>query len=113
MKTKKKIYGLASILWAALILFLSWNPGLQAPFDLKVIPIDKVGHLFFYLIFSFLTLGAINKKNLVFSLCCAFGLLMECLQYFFFPGRHFELLDVLSNVIGVYLGILLYTKLKI
>ncbi|GJM33681.1 MAG: hypothetical protein DHS20C18_26820 [Saprospiraceae bacterium] len=44
---------------------------------------------------------------MAFVICSAYGILMEIVQYSFFPGRYFELNDIIANIIGALLSVLL------
>ncbi len=83
---------------------------------IDIIGIDKVGHLVFYTMLSFLWSGAcLRVKRYIFFvifLCTTFGFLMEILQFYLFIGRSFELFDALANFTGVLIGIFLYHTLN-
>ena len=40
--------------------------------------------------------------------CLGFGIMLEFIQYYFFPARQFEYLDMLANAIGISLGWMTY-----
>ncbi len=40
-------------------------------------------------------------------ICCSYSFIIECIQYFI-PNRMFDLLDMLANVLGTVLGVILY-----
>jgi VanZ family protein len=37
-----------------------------------------------------------------------YGILMEIVQYTFFPNRYFEVLDILANIMGIIISIVIY-----
>ncbi len=39
--------------------------------------------------------------------CCSYSFIIECIQYFI-PNRRFEFLDMLANVLGTVLGVIIY-----
>ena len=79
---------------------------------------DKVGHLVFYGILTFLIAYGfykvknqfINKKTLFIALIISsvYGICMEIMQYSFFPNRYFEILDIIANISGSIVGILFF-----
>jgi VanZ family protein len=104
------------IIWAVIILFLSLSSGVKIPESMSDLTgTDKIGHLVIYAIFSFLAfLGVYNGRKempdnfnalLVVGLCSIYGVLMEILQFTFFPGRYFEFLDIIANIIGSFTGL--------
>jgi VanZ family protein len=76
--------------------------------------IDKLGHLGFYAILTFLWYMALRKKkmhkNVVFVLFILLGALMEFLQTQLALGRIFEWNDLLANIIGAIIGRNLYLR---
>ncbi len=70
---------------------------------------DKASHFVAYLLlFMF-----VRKVHIRFNyltcvvICCSYSFIIECIQYFI-PDRQFDLLDMLANVLGVFLGVILY-----
>ena len=111
-----------ALIWAFVILVLSIVPGINLPeswFDF--LSWDKVGHFTVYGILSFLLLFGFCKKKLkvdkkftvlVFLGSSLYGILLEWVQYSFFPYRYFENLDILANIIGSFIGLLLFKYFK-
>lgn len=107
-----------TILWSLLILYLSSGPGIQLPPSyLDFLGVDKLGHLVFYGIFSFLiayslfkSTQVIRKKILFNALIFSsfYGICMEIMQYSFFPNRYFEIWDIIANISGSLIGILIF-----
>lgn len=103
-------------IWCLIILYLSWSPGIQIPKGfLEELPIDKIGHFGMYAVMSIISLKAfVNWANAkIFLFCLSFGILMEILQFAFFPGRYFEWSDIMANALGALAGITLIRKLII
>jgi VanZ family protein len=50
-----------------------------------------------------------QKKILFFSV--SFGVLMEICQLYLFNGRSFELFDIIANIIGSVVGLILFKKI--
>lgn len=106
-----------------MILVLSAKAGINLPESLfDIIAMDKLGHFTVYALLSVLILWG-NRKNDVFlskntafiaiSLAGLFGIVMELMQFYFFPGRYFEYLDIISNIIGAIFGFVLFKFLYI
>ena len=102
-----------------MILALSIMPTSSLPkFDWSnLIGFDKLAHLGVYSILSFLILYGANSiqgskmyiKAIVVS--SAYGVLMEILQFSFYTGRYFEILDIIANIIGSFLGAVFFKLL--
>ena len=108
------VFKILTAVWCLLILYLSWNPGIQVPEGFwDNLPLDKIGHFGIYSILAMIVSRGFTKWNnkLIFLLCTAYGISMELLQYAFFPGRYFEWLDILANSLGAIAGIILIKKL--
>jgi len=112
-------YFIPAVLWAALILGLSTMPGSSLPdFDWgNLLQPDKLGHLAVYGIFTgFLLWGNAQWFRpekmprytviLVLLVAVLYGILMEWLQWQFFPGRNFDVLDIIANIIGCFIGLI-------
>ncbi len=107
-----------SIIWALLILYLSSVTGLNLPESLlDIFSIDKIGHFGIYGIFTVLLLYGFHqassiwkKKGVYWAMIISilYGIGMEVMQYTFFPGRYFENLDIIANIIGSFTGLLFY-----
>ncbi|MFK7979861.1 MAG: VanZ family protein [Saprospiraceae bacterium] len=108
-----------AIIWGLIILYLSSSPGIQLPPSFwDFIAVDKVGHLVFYGALTFLIAygfykiknQSINKKWLFISFIISsiYGILLEFMQYSFFPNRFFEILDIIANLSGSIIGILFF-----
>ena len=78
---------------------------------------DKLGHFTVYGILSASILWGMHKnswelcgKNVAIAilLSSVFGITMELMQYYFFPGRYFEYLDIIANIIGAICGSALF-----
>ncbi len=70
---------------------------------------DKALHFFTYL---FLVILVINV-HIRFSylrcvlICCNYSFILECFQYYI-PNRQFDFLDMLANLLGTVLGVIIY-----
>ncbi|WP_035070640.1 VanZ family protein [Anditalea andensis] len=110
-----------AIVWTLLLLVGLLTPGEQLPDVPNTIGLDKIVHLVLFMVLSFLWARAfIAKENkevkkrkfipiyLVFTLI--FAILVEYMQRMV-PGRAFDYLDILFNVLGVVAGTILFAYL--
>lgn len=97
--------------WIVIISWLSLKPIETGKFAL--VGLDKIAHFFFYGVMAFL---ANNQKVVleeskrrewyVFLFCALFGLGIEIIQGTLIEGRYFELWDLIANIIGIIIGII-------
>ncbi len=95
-----------ALICAAAIFGLSVMPGIQLP-ETFFSP-DKLGHFAAYGLLSWLTLNGLRKtdrrETLFFILAIAavsgYGILLEFVQWAFFPHRYFEVWDMIANIAG-------------
>lgn len=112
-------YFIPAVLWAILILGVSTMPGSSLPdFDWgNLLQPDKLGHLVVYGIFTSMLLWGsrywfypdrIPQYAIIIALFTAifYGIVMEWLQWQFFPGRNFDVLDIIANIIGCFIGLI-------
>jgi len=107
-----------SILWALLILYLSTTGSVNLPSSWDdLLSWDKIGHFGVYLILVILFLeakrwiGEIIEKKYILSVIigsAVYGIVLEYVQYAFFPNRYFEYGDMLMNVLGSMIGYYFY-----
>ena len=106
-----------ALIWAAIILYLSASSGIKVPETLSdLIGMDKLGHLVIYAVFTVLLLFGVsknrnlNQSSLIFVvvLSSGYGVLMEVMQFTFFKGRYFEVLDIIANIIGSFVGLFFF-----
>jgi VanZ family protein len=96
-----------------LIIFLSVLPGNSLPTVswLAILSIDKIGHFLFYGTTSWSFSKYYKLKiNIDYSWAIGIFLLLmgiglEGMQYYLRQGRHFDLLDILANTIGIFCGL--------
>jgi VanZ family protein len=76
---------------------------------------DKLVHLFMYLVLTFTALYQYHLESsrmrimmLVVLSAFGYGFLMEVLQYLFTTTRGFEIFDVIANLTGALIGLLLF-----
>lgn len=74
--------------------------------------LDKLAHLIMYAVLSFLFMRDGMSLKLILTLCLTVGIGIEIIQGKYLDGRHFELLDIIANIIGYSVGIGLYNLCK-
>ncbi len=78
----------------------------------KISNIDKLEHMFSYLVLTFLWLLALGKTKtarlLIIIICIIYGITIEILQGLLTNYRSAELLDVVANTLGILLAILIF-----
>ena len=72
---------------------------------------DKIMHLGAYGLLGLLGALATNgeKRTGIVIFCAVLGILLEVLQLEMRAGRHFEVLDIIANIIGSLLGVAAFT----
>ena len=86
---------------------------------MDLVSIDKIGHAVVYAILTLLILRGYFTKNakqvLAVSILISaviissvYGVMMEVMQFSFFPGRFFEVLDIIANIIGSIIGLIVF-----
>ncbi len=106
--------------WALMIGILSTLPS-RSLGSLSISHIDKLGHFLFYLILVWLALMAWNneipkkwnfrKAVTVVLLCILYGGMLELGQRYVFENRHFEIWDIIANIIGSFGGFIIFKLL--
>lgn len=121
--TKVK-YFLPAAAWIVTITLLSLiSTKNLTKFSVEIIGIDKLIHIFIYLILSFLLAWGLKKtvkyKKLslkmlaaVFLFTSLYGLSMEIAQKLMTTGRNFEYYDIIANIIGSLIGVLFFIRKK-
>lgn len=108
-----------SIIWSIILLVLGLLPKSSLPDVRFHIPfLDKIAHAGFYFLLIFFILHESNKllsNRLIInalSYCLVLGCSIELGQKYFLQGRSFEIWDIVANIIGSFIGILIYRILK-
>jgi VanZ family protein len=112
---------LPALLWLITITYLSTQGGIPAP-EFNLIQMDKLGHAAAYALLVWLLLFGwyrFGTKRVdwtvglpVFLAASGYGVLMEFVQYSWFPNRHFEVDDMLANALGAATAWLTFDTLK-
>lgn len=120
----KKVLFFPSLVWAVILLILSGLPKSSLPsisFD-SFFELDKIAHFLMYGIFAFLLFRDFGRSHFlskvnnqfIFSVLGAsfFGFCMELMQFSVFSGRYFEIMDLIANIIGAFVGAIVLLILK-
>ena len=111
---KKWWFLLPALIWAIIIFLLSTTFGAKVPNPIpKLISQDKLGHLLAYFVLSaaflwgFSRAGWLTRRKAYWIIlaCASYGILLEFIQFAFFPERYFEWWDMLANLVGAFLAI--------
>jgi len=114
---KRNIYTILFISWMMCITFLSlFSFSDNSLPSIKIPNIDKAVHFTFYFvafILGSLFVREITKGNVslkitivrVFLFMLVYGIIIEVLQMSFTQNRHGDVLDVLANSLGAFIGI--------
>ena len=106
-------YNSFGLLWAVVILFLS-VVGVETNANIEFHAMDKIIHLCMYLVLCMMLIVGFTKQfqirvlkynpmSYAIVFASAFGILMEVVQ-FFLPSRSFDVLDMLANIVGAFIG---------
>lgn len=81
--------------------------------SIEIEGLDKLAHLIFYGGLAFLAnrqkvifINGKSKVWFVFLFCSLYGLGIELIQGGLIEGRYFELWDLIANIIGIFIGII-------
>lgn len=110
-------YNVFTLMWAVIILLLTLLAG-GASSNIKMISLDKVIHCTIFAVQSFLLIVGLKKQHsysyfkfnagkMAILGTSLFGVLVELIQGFI-PGRSFEWTDMLANVVGAFVGFLVF-----
>ena len=102
---------LPALAWLVIITFLSTKGGVPLP-KFNLFQADKLAHAAAYALLAALLLWGLSQGQGLrrihgagtFVFASAYGMLMELVQYRYFPGRFFEYDDMLANTIGALAG---------
>lgn len=70
---------------------------------------DKAAHLIAYMLLVIIIKVVHIRFNYLSCvvICCSYSFIIECIQYFI-PNRQFDILDMLANILGTLLGVIIY-----
>ena len=103
---------IALIVWTSLVTVGSLMP-INGPDLESFIDYDKIVHIIFYLVMSYLLCRSIGKTKMSYILlsivvCSLYGSLIEYLQGALDLGRYFDYYDIIANIIGSLIGAFIY-----
>jgi VanZ family protein len=106
---------LLCLIYFFIIIFLSLLPPSQFP-EIPLFPgADKLIHFLMYTGLGWLVMWAFYKKHLtkttrllLFFSVPVWGALMELMQLFMHQGRSFSWFDILANLVGAILGVVVF-----
>jgi VanZ family protein len=113
-----------AIIWGVLIFIMSSFPGDDIPksFIINIPFADKIIHFFMYfLLVILIMLGSLRKLKtgltirkflFVFFISLFYGILLEILQDLVFIMRGADLLDIVANSAGSFIGLLTFYYIK-
>jgi VanZ family protein len=106
-----------AFIWTMVVLGLSAMPGTFIPsFSWSdLVSLDKLAHAIVYCILTLLIFAGFRAQQpnhpvtfrvilIAVGFSCCWGAAMEWMQGTFFPQRAFELLDMLANCAGAFIG---------
>lgn len=110
-----------ALIWAILIGSLSLMPSSEIPkIDIwDFLHVDKIGHAIFYMIMSALLCYGFLDKNIKDEtiywisglISILYGIGIEVLQFYMSFGRAFEILDIIANISGAFIGLIIFNHL--
>lgn len=111
LKLSKLNFKIITILWASIILVLSFLPGSSFP-EVEFWSPDKIVHVFIYLVLCtflgiaiFQTQGKISQRAFILNIivCISFGCGIEIFQPIL-TDRYYEFYDIVANSVGTIIG---------
>ena len=110
---------LLCLVYLFIIIYLSLSPPSQLPKIILFPGADKLIHLFMYVGLGWLVMWAFYKEHLskttrIFLLFSVpvWGALMELMQLFMHQSRSFSWFDILANLVGAVLGVLVFKRME-
>ena len=109
-KYNNKMMLLPALIWAGALIYFSTGGKVSPPKLTSLLEPDKLAHAVAYFLFASMLvfglarsgIGVLQKQPVLWAIGISslFGFSLEMAQYLFFPGRLFELYDILANIIG-------------
>ena len=118
----KNLLGIC-ILFTILFTIAFLYPFKESSLELNfIVPLDKLIHVLIYVVLSFLWISYFNIVDvfhyfsinilIVLLLCFFYGIIIEVIQELFIPFRKADIFDIVSNMIGSFLGGILFWNVK-
>lgn len=104
--------------WLLVITLLSTKASIPLP-SFHLFQADKLGHAAAYGLLTWLILWGLARRHAglrrfsglgAFAFATSYGVLMEFVQYAFFPGRFYEYDDMLANAFGAAIGLFIFVQ---
>ncbi len=94
------------VLYLLILTYFSLTPEEHA---ISQITWDKASHFIAYFILFVIAKNVHVKSKYITCaiICYIYSFVVECIQYII-PGRHFDGLDLISNTLGIVLGVIVY-----
>jgi VanZ family protein len=107
-------------LWAIVVFIVSILPAddITIDSDMLIPHADKVVHIMMYFILQVAMMrkrqSGMEDKNkvIIFILVSGYGVFIELFQGYFLADRFFEIYDIIANITGALMGILLFNRIK-
>ena len=117
----KKLFLVSAILFTLIVSIYSLKESEDLP-QIALDHLDKVFHVFVYVILTLLWVinvkiyifksNEIKNIALVISVLFFYGIIIEVFQEYFTITRTFDVNDLLANIVGIFIGIVLYLQIK-
>lgn len=113
MAKNRNLWLILAIICTGLVLYLSLNDPPVSEEDISIPHFDKLAHVFMYAGFTFTWVMAFANLKLrafftiAFLWAISFSTILEIFQEKLNPNRHYDSYDILANIIGVVLGIII------
>jgi VanZ family protein len=113
-------YFIPALMWAAAVFALSTFKAVSPPRVPAWLEPDKVAHAAAYFVLASLIIGGLrlsqtlrlSRAMAAIGVSILFGVAMEIIQFAFFPGRMFEIRDIVANIIGSFASLFIYYFIK-
>ena len=118
--SNRKLKRLFSIIWV-LVIFIGTtfpNSDITVGANVLVPHVDKIAHFTMYFILQLLLMWQFDEIKTgrfqirILLLVCAYGILLELIQKYFLVDRFFESYDIIANITGAFMGIILFHRIK-
>ncbi|MBU4202303.1 MAG: VanZ family protein [Candidatus Altiarchaeota archaeon] len=119
LEKNSRIAWTLTVCYMVLIFLISSSPYMTQPSPLESKEAPIVEHMIEYSILGFLLLGSLSSKKmsdkelviLAISISILYGISDEIHQ-FFVPGRYCDVIDVLANSVGSFIGVMIAKMAK-
>ena len=111
----KAKYFIPALMWALVILLLSTGKNIPTPRLTNLLEPDKLAHAAAYFVLATLLSIGFGKGLRALQMrwvwvaaliSSVYGIGMEIIQFTFFPNRYFEVYDIIANIIGALICVL-------